>query len=66
MKKPRINKHRYGLCIQLAQNTFFDVDINEWHFLPSIEFHRRAGVVHMLVFAFLCFRLEIRRWRFYK
>ena len=66
MKKPRINRHRYGFDIQLTQHIFFNTDINEWRFVPSIEFYRRPGVLDMLIFAFLCFQLEINRWRFDK
>ena len=65
MKKPRINKHRYGWCIQFTQHVFFVADVNDWYFIPSIEFHRYAGVKHFVVFAFLCFKLSICKWRFW-
>jgi len=65
MKKPLISKHHYGFCIQLTHNIFFDIDYNEWHFIPSIEFHRRPRVTCMIIFAFLCFQLTIYTWRFF-
>lgn len=66
MKKPRINKHRYGFCVQLTQHMFFDMDVNDWYIIPNIEFYRKPGLSDMLVFGFLCFQLTIHRWRFDK
>lgn len=64
MKCLQINKHRYGFTILFTRNIFFDMDINEWNFIPSIEFYRKPGVTNMLVFAFLCFALTIHKWKF--
>lgn len=62
MKHLRIDKHRYGFCIPFTRNIFFDMDINDWNFTPSIEFHRRPELTNMFVVAFLCFTLTIHRW----
>lgn len=66
MKHLPIYKHRYGFWIRLGHNIFFDMDYNEWHFIPSIEFYRRPDTIHtryIFVFAFLCFTLKINIWR---
>jgi hypothetical protein len=39
------------------------MDINEWHFIPSIEFYRRPEFAAIFKVAFLCFSLAIYRWR---
>ena len=64
MKKPRINKHRYGWCIQFTQHLFLDLDINNWWFLPNLEFDRRPGTCDRFIFSFLCVSLTFYRWRF--
>ena len=66
MRKLRMNKHRYGFCIELGQHICFDMDINDWRFIPSIEFHRRPKLINIVVLAFLCFELRFYRWRFDK
>lgn len=66
MKKPRIATHHYGFCIRFTHNVFFDMDINYWRFIPSIEFDRRPGVSYAIIFGFLCFDLTIYRWGIYK
>lgn len=65
MKHLQINKHHYGFTIMLTRNIFFDMDTNEWHFIPSIDFYRRPNTARIFViFAFLCFSLTIYKWRF--
>lgn len=64
MKYLRINKHRYGFNIQFTHHICFDMDYNEWRFIPSIEFYRRPGSVIIFKLAFLCFQLIIHKWRF--
>jgi hypothetical protein len=63
MKDFQINKYRWGFCISFTRNIFFNMDINEWHFIPSIEFYRRPEFAYIFKVAFLCFSLAIYRWR---
>ena len=64
MKKLRINKNRYGWSVELAQNLFLDLDVNNWWFLPNLEFDRRPGNYDTLIFrfSFLCVSLTFYRW----
>jgi hypothetical protein len=56
-----IYKNRAGFSIFGKQHSFFSMDINQWYFLPSIEF--RNFDTYRLTIGFLCFHFCWQVWK---
>lgn len=56
-----IYKNRAGFSVYGKKYSFFSMDINQWYFLPSIEFRNFDN--YRLTIGFLCFHFCWCKWK---